>query len=367
MYLGIAGIGKIAGDYIELICTGRVPGVVLTALSSRNAEHLRQVQGRWPMLAKAALYTDYGEMLHSGKLDAVLICTPHAQHPAMALEALECGLPVLLEKPVGIDRTALAAVEAALAAAPQRTCGVMYVRRMSPCWRTVKQLVEAGTLGELVRATWVITDLYRTQAYYASGSWRGTWRSEGGGLLMTQASHQLDLLQWLCGMPDAVYARCASAGRAIEVENEATLLLHYPNGAHGQFIASAHESPGANRLELCGTKASILVENDRDVTVARLETDEREHAEHCPDAFTKVPQHMEKIHFDSADNMAQQAAMIADFAAAVQEGRAPACTFAQGLNSLEIIRAAYLSDWTAAESSVPPDAARFETFYQKKS
>ena len=109
MRLGIAGIGKIAGDYIELICTGRVPGVVLTALSSRNAEHLRQVQSRWPVLAKAALYTDYGEMLHSGKLDAVLICTPHAQHPAMALEALECGLPVLLEKPVGIDRTALAA------------------------------------------------------------------------------------------------------------------------------------------------------------------------------------------------------------------------------------------------------------------
>ena len=364
MRLGVAGIGRIAQDYIELICAGRVPGVSVGALSSRNAAHMEALQKQYHDLAQVPCFTDYGEMLHSGRIDAVLICTPHAQHPEMARQALTAGLHTLVEKPVGIDRTALRAVETLLAEKPDLTCGVMYVRRMSKAYSEIHRLVAAGTLGELVRATWLITNLYRTDAYYASGSWRGTWAGEGGGLLMTQASHQLDLLQWLCGMPASVLARCSTVDRPLQVENEAELFLTYPSGAHGHFIASAHESPGTNRLELCGTKGRIVVEDDSIVTVTRLAQDERVHARTCTDPFAKVPSAEENFVFDDADNKVQQAAMLADFAAAVREKRPPACPFADGLRSLDIIRGAYLSNWLKREVSIPCEEKEFDAHYR---
>lgn len=224
--LGIAGIGTIAKDYIGLIAGGQVGGVKLTALCSRNRESARQMDERYGLNSR--IFQDYGEMLRSGLVDGVLICTPHGQHPAMALQAVEAGIHVLVEKPAGILEEEVGAVLRALEQRPGLVCGVLYNRRASRAFRYVKGLVESGEIGELVRCTWIITDLYRTNAYYTSGSWRGTWRGEGGGLLMTQASHQLDLMQWICGMPSSVLARCSSVGRPIQVENEAELLLAYP-------------------------------------------------------------------------------------------------------------------------------------------
>lgn len=308
--LGIAGIGRIANDYIELICTGRVPDVEVAALSSRNAEHMKATAGRYPQLADIPCYTDYEEMLQSGKIDAVLICTPHGQHPIMAQQALAAGLHVLLEKPVGIDREALQQVETELQKHPQLVCGVMYVRRMSETYQAVKKLIDRDTLGQLVRATWIITNLYRTDAYYGSGSWRNTWRGEGGGLLMTQASHQLDLMQWLIGMPTEVLACCSTVDRPLQVENEAELLFTYPGGANGQFIASAHEYPGTNYLELCGTCGSITVQDDSKVTITGLLNSEPEFARTSKDPFGKIPSTRTAINFDDADNKVQQAAMI---------------------------------------------------------
>ena len=181
--LGIAGIGVIAGDYIGLIAGGRVQGLELTALCSRNEEHIQAVSERYGL--QVAAFTDYGEMLSSGAVDAVLICTPHGQHPSMARQALEAGLHVLVEKPVGIFADEVEELLDVLHSRSGLICGVLYNRRASQAYRYVHDLVQGGALGELVRATWIITDLYRTDAYYASGSWRGTWQGEGGGLLMT--------------------------------------------------------------------------------------------------------------------------------------------------------------------------------------
>ena len=164
---------------------------------------------------------------------------------------------MLVEKPVGIFADEVAEILPVLAERPELVCGVMYNRRAAQAYRHVKNLVQSGELGELVRCSWIITDLYRTEAYYTSGAWRGTWQGEGGGLLMTQASHQLDLMQWICGMPVSVLARCSTIGRPIQVENEAELFLTYLNGAHGHFIASAHECPGTNLLEICGRGAGF--------------------------------------------------------------------------------------------------------------
>ena len=355
--LGIVGIGRIAEDYIELISGGKVTDVRLTALCSRNAERAQEVAERYHL--NASVYQDYDAFLRSGEFDAVLICTPHGQHPVMTRQALERGIHVLVEKPVGIFADEVEEILPLLRQDPALVCGVLYNRRASKAFRYVKEAMERGAIGELVRCTWVLTNLYRTDAYYASGSWRGTWASEGGGLLMTQASHQLDLMQWLCGMPVSVRARCATVGRRIAVEYEAELFLTFPNGAHGQFIASAHECPGSNLLELCGTRGKITVRDDMDVTEEILSVDERDFAKGSPDPFEKPPFTRVTQHFDDSDNKVQQAATIQNFVGAVNGLGPVQCSLEEGLRSLRIIHGAYLSDWETREIALPAPEIEF--------
>lgn len=357
--LGIAGIGVIAGDYIGLIAGGRVQGLELTALCSRNEEHIQAVSERYGL--QVAAFTDYGEMLSSGAVDAVLICTPHGQHPSMARQALEAGLHVLVEKPVGIFADEVEELLDVLHSRSGLICGVLYNRRASQAYRYVHDLVQGGALGELVRATWIITDLYRTDAYYASGSWRGTWQGEGGGLLMTQASHQLDLMQWVCGMPASVLARCSTVERDIRVENEAELFLTYPNGAHGHFLASAHECPGTNLLEVCMTRGRVSIRNDSEVEILQLEEDERVFARTCPSSFGKVPGTAKTLTFDDSDNKVQQAATIENFARAVRSETDIQCSLEEGLRSLQIIHGAYLSHWLERTVPLPPPEDLFRS------
>ena len=355
--LGIVGIGRIAEDYIELISGGKVTDVRLAALCSRRMEHARETADRYHL--NVSVYQDYDAFLRSGELDAVLISTPHGQHPGMTRGALERGIHVLVEKPVGIFADEVEELLPLLRQNPAPVCGVLYNRRASKAFRYVKELMDGGAIGELARCTWVLTNLYRTDAYYTSGSWRGAWASEGGGLLMTQASHQLDLMQWLCGMPVSVRARCAAVGRRIAVENEAELFLTFPNGAHGQFIASAHECPGSNLLELCGTKGKITVRDDMDVTEEILSADERAFAKESPGPFAKPPFTRAARHFDDSDNKIQQAATIQNFVSAVSKREKLQCTLEEGLHSLRIIHGAYLSDWEKREIALPAPEIEF--------
>lgn len=340
--LGIAGIGVIANDYIRLMAGGRTTGIAITALCSRNAENCRKAVEAYG-LAEAEVFTDYTAMLASGRVDGVLICTPHPQHPAMTLEALEKGIHVLVEKPVGVDPRQVRQAIERLEQQPSLVCGVMYNRRMSATFRKAKELVECGAIGRLKRASWIITNLYRTDAYYRSSPWRGSWESEGGGLLMTQASHQLDLLQWLCGPPTAVLAHCRTVERSIEVENEATLLLQFAEGGMGQFIASGHETPGSNRLELAGSHGTLTITDDRDISLWTLEQAEDDFARQNNDLFGKPDCHCVTPPTQPDDNLTQQAAMLQNFADAVAGKTAIACTLREGLGSLEIIRGAYAS------------------------
>lgn len=362
--LGIAGVGTIANDYIELISDGRVADVTLTALCSRNTERVKAVSERYGLHVE--VFQDYNEFLSSGSADAVIICTPHGQHPAMTKQALDSGLHVLVEKPVGIFADEVSEVSAALTQHPGLVCGVLYNRRASKTYRYIKSLVQGGEVGELVRCTWIITNLYRTDAYYTSGSWRGTWQNEGGGLLMTQASHQLDLMQWICGMPTSVLARCATVGRRIQVENEAELFLAYPNGSHGHFIASAHECPGTNLLEICGTKGKIIVREDSQVEVLHLAQDERDFSKSCTAPFEKAPSFTQTLSFDDSDNKIQQAETIQNFARAVFGQEPIQCSLEDGLRSLQIIHGAYLSHWQGRAVSLPADEQEFRRQMEQK-
>lgn len=356
--LGLAGIGAIAHEYMSLIQAGMVKDVQITALSSRNPANLATAV-QTHRLEGVQIFTDYSTLLTSGLIDAVLICTPHQEHPAMAHQAIDHGLHVLVEKPIGVDPVAVRDLVTHLEAKPGLIGGVMYNRRHSSAYQRVHQLLARKAVGDLVRVTWLITNLYRTPAYYSSSPWRGTWQGEGGGLLMTQASHQLDLLQWLCGMPRAVKAFCQTAERVIDVENEAVLFLRYAGQALGQFIASARETPGTNRLEICGTGGQIVVENDSLVRVSTLSMDERDFARESTSPFGQPGfSTIEHVHQDK-DNRIQHAATIQNFVDTCLGRAEITCSLADAANSLAIIQAAYLSNWTGQEISIPASEQAF--------
>ncbi len=362
--LGIAGIGTIANNYIGLIADGKVSGVEIAALCSHNLDHMQAVSEKYAL--GASLYQSHEELLAYHRLDGVLICTPHGLHLRMTKSVLEAGLHVLTEKPVGIFCDEAEEALAEQRKHPELVCGVLYNRRAAKAFRYVKNVLEAGRIGELVRCTWIITNLYRTNAYYASGSWRGTWQGEGGGLLMTQASHQLDLLQWLCGMPRSVLARCSTINRPIQVENEAELFFSYPNGAHGHFIASAHETPGTNLLEICGTKGRITVRDDKDIELIYLDKDERDHTKTCAGPFEGITSQKEQISFDDSDDKIQHAATIQNFIQAAKGEAVIQCSLEEGLRSLQIIHGAYLSGWQEKSIALPADKGEFRAFMEKR-
>lgn len=362
--LGIVGMGIIANDYLTLISEGRVDNMEVTALCSRELTRAEETAKRYGLRAKA--FSDYEEMLSSGCVDAVLICTPHTQHMSMAQLAFERGIHVLVEKPVGIFGGEVENNLAIQRAHPELVCGVMYNRRASKAYRYVHELVHSGELGDLVRCSWLMTNLYRPNSYYGTSPWRGTWKGEGGGLLMTQASHQLDLMQWICGMPESVLGRISTVNRPIKVENEAELFLAYPGGAHGHFIASAHECPGTNRLEICGTKGRVTVTDDSVVEVIRLEEDEREFAVKCPLPFEKVPGTSESLFFDDSDNKLQHAATIQNFVNAVEAGEKIQCSLEEGYGSLQIIHGAYLSHWLGRSVDLPCDEKEFRRLLEEQ-
>ena len=362
--LGIAGIGIIANDYIGLIADGRVASVKLTALCTRSQEKLDRMVEKYDLDVQT--FRDYEQMLDSGCVDAVLICTPHGLHPVMCRQALSRGIHVLLDKPVGIFADEIPACLDLLEKDPRLVCGVIYNRRASKAFNHIQEVVARGDIGELVRCTWLITNLYRTDAYYGTSAWRGSWATEGGGILMTQASHQLDLMQWVCGMPSKVMARCTTVNRPIAVENEAELFLTYPNGAHGHFIASAHECPGTNLLEICGTRGRISIRDDSEVEILRLEVDEREFTRTCPNPFAKAPGQVEKLFFDDSDNKIQQAAIIENFATTILGKTKIYCPLVEGLGSLQIIHGAYMSSWLGREVDLPVDEKEFRRMLEER-
>lgn len=364
--LGVVGLGAIAHDYIELICQGNVLDVSLTALCSREKAKLTQIIDHYPTLCNVSCYTKYEQMITSGQVDAVLICTPHGLHPAMTRQAVQAGLHVLTEKPVGISIEEVKSVLVQLRTHPELRCGVLFNRRSSRVYQYVRDLVLTGTLGELVRVTWLITNLYRTNVYYQSSPWRGSWSEEGGGLLMTQASHQLDLMQWICGMPNQVWSKCSTVGRPALTENEAELFFSYPNGANGQFIASAHECPGVNRFEICGTRGSVTVQDDTDVLVVCLNEDERSFAKASPSPFALVPHTKRSVRFEGEPNTVQQAATIQNFVNAIERSTPLQCPLEEGLRSLQIIHSAYVSQEIRQEIPIPVSEAKFQEFLARQ-
>ena len=349
--LGIVGLGM-GALHANLILSGKAPGLTLAAVADPNAEK----REKFP---SAAGFATAAEMFASGLIDAVLIATPHYSHTTLGIEALRAGLHVLVEKPISVHKADAERLIAAHAAAkPGRVFAAMFNQRTDPYYLKIREWIAGGALGELRRVQWTITNWFRTEAYYASGYWRATWKGEGGGVLLNQSPHNLDLFQWLFGQPVRVRAHCGF-GRyhAIEVEDDVTAYVEFANGATGVFVTSTGEAPGTNRLEIAGENGRIVFENDR-LVFTRNETGMTAFSRAATEGFAR-PATTEEV-FSAPDRGGQHAEILENFAAAISRGEALIAPAAEGLRSVELANAMLLSAWADETVSLPLDGARYE-------
>jgi len=347
---GIIGMGNMGRFHAEYLQAGKVPRAELTAVSDAIPANLE----RYKHLKTFARSED---LIRSGEVDAVIIATPHFLHTSIGIDALGQGLHVLVEKPISVHK---ADCERLLAAhtRPRQIFGAMFQLRTEGRYRKMRRLIEGGELGTLVRVSWIITDWYRTEAYYASGGWRATWKGEGGGVLLNQCPHNLDLLQWLCGRPARVRGFC-QLGRYhdIEVEDNVTAYLEFPNGATGVFITSTGEAPGTNRFEICGERGKLVLENNR-LTFTRNEVSMIEFSRTSKAGFAKPEVWNVEVPFESAGG--SHVDITQNFVAAILDGAPLLCPAAEGIYSVELANAILYSSLENRTVELPLDGAAYE-------
>ncbi len=352
--LGIIGAGNMGSGHAKNILGGKCPEITITAMADRKASRRDWVKENVP---GAEIFTEGSDLIKSGKCEAVLIATPHYQHPTLAAEAFEAGLHVMCEKPAGVYTLQVRDMIAAADKHPELTFGMMFNQRTNCVYRKVKEMLENGELGEMKRMSWIVTDWYRTQFYYDSGAWRATWAGEGGGVLLNQCPHQLDLLQWLCGLPVKVHAFTHEGKwHDIEVEDDVTAYLEFANGATGVFITTTGDAPGTNRLEITGTKGRVICEGD-EVIFDKLEMDEREWCKTCPEGFKKPES--ERVTVETDGQNIQHPAVLNAFAAKIAGKGELVADGREGINGLMLSNAIHLSSWLGETVSLPIDEKKF--------
>lgn len=355
--IGIIGLGNIGKYHAGYLQDGKVSRCTLTAVADPFAP-LEPWQKKG-----LKTFQDGEEMMKSGELDAVIIATPHYQHTTLGIAAFEVGLHVMVEKPISVHKADAERLIAAQQQHPNKVFGAMFQLRTEPRYRRMKQLIESGELGDIVRVNWINTDWFRTEIYYASGGWRATWKGEGGGVLLNQCPHNLDILQWLCGMPAKVRGFC-QIGRYhnIEVEDNVTAYLEWANGATGVFITSTGEAPGTNRFEICGTRGKLLLEHNR-LHFTRNDTDMLTFSRESKVGFAKPQVWNVEIPFE--DVPAQHATLMQNFVDAILDGGELVAPGADGMNSIELANSALYSSLMGQTIELPLDGAAYEAKLQQ--
>jgi len=363
VHLGIIGFGNMGTSHMMNYLQGSFKRTKITAIADINPSRLIVAQG---MLPGVAVYNTADDLIASGACNAVLIATPHYDHPPQAIMALEAGLHVLCEKPAGVFTKQVCAMNDA-AAKSDAIFAIMYNQRTKPLHQEIRKRIESGQYGELRRFNWIINSWYRTQAYYNSGGWRATWAGEGGGVLINQCPHQLDLWQWFTGMPCNVRANCHE-GRwhDIEVEDDATIYVDYPNGATGVFVSTTGDPAGTNRLEITLDRAKLVLEHNK-LTITELEESTKEHLANCPQGFGNIKS-QEVVIEDSDTEVSEHSMVLNAFAHAIVEND-PSLLYArgeEGIHGLSISNAAHLSSWLGRDVALPMDEELFYAELQKK-
>ena len=352
--MGIIGIGNMGSGHIGNLLKGLVPEIELTAVA--DIREARRAWAKETLPESVAIFEDGDSLIDSGACDAVLIAVPHYDHPTFAIKAFEKGLHVMCEKPAGVYTKQVREMNEA-AAKTDKVFGMMFNQRTNHVYRKMKELVSSGEYGKIKRVNWIITDWYRTQAYYNSGGWRATWAGEGGGVLLNQCPHNLDLLQWICGLPVKVQAFCHNGKwHDIEVEDDVTAYLEFENGATGVFTTSTADAPGTNRFEVTMEKGKLVCENDT-LSLYELEVNEREHCFTSKEGFEKPAGHEVKVETDG-ENL-QHVGVLRAFAANILRGEPLVARGEEGINGLTLSNAMHLSSWLGKPVEIPFDEDLF--------
>jgi predicted dehydrogenase len=354
--LGVIGLGNIGQHHVSYLLAGKITGGELVAVSDAVPSKME----RYKILKT---FSSPEAMIESGAVDAVIIATPHYQHTTLGIAALEKGLHVMVEKPISAHKADAERLIAAHSRHATMVFAGMFQLRSEPRYLKIRKLIQDGELGDLVRMNWIMTDWFRTEAYYASGGWRATWKGEGGGVLLNQCLHNLDVMQWLLGMPARVRGFC-QLGRFhnIEVEDNVSAYLEYSNGATGIFVSSTGETPGTNRFEIVGTRGKLVLEKEK-ILFTRNEQDMLEYSRTAKLGFARPEIWNVEIPFDNAGN--QHAELTQNFVNAILNGEPLIAPGEEGIRSVELANVILFSSLLGKSVELPMDSAAYEKQLQK--
>jgi len=353
--LGIIGIGNMGTGHANNIRDGHCPEVELVAIADCNPKRLAWAKEQYS--DGITYFDDAIEMLDSGMIDSCLVAVPHYDHPKYAIECMKRGIHVMVEKPAGVYTLQVREMNEEADRHPEVVFGLMFNQRTNCLYRKMRELVQSGKYGQIRRTNWLITNWYRPQAYYDSGDWRATWSGEGGGVLLNQCPHQLDLWQWICGMPVKVRSFMKfGQWHDIEVEDDVTTYVEYENGATGVFITTTGDAKGTNRFEIQMDGAKLVAENDT-LTVLEFETPEPEFTKTNKIPFGNLKAHQIDPELDGCNE--QHKGVVNAWASAILHGTELVADGREGINGLTLSNAMHLSAFIDKEVTLPMDEQQF--------
>ncbi|MFJ5622884.1 Gfo/Idh/MocA family protein [Peribacillus loiseleuriae] len=370
--LGIIGVGVQGSNYTRFILEGKVKNMMIGAFCDIDPAKKKMCAEAYPDIP---FFDHYMDMLNSGEVDAIVTTVPHYLHPEIGIEALKREIHILVEKPAGVYTKQVKELNKFAVSKPELTFAVFFNQRTNPLYQKVKELIDNGDIGAIRRTNWIITTWWRSQAYYDQSEWRATWGGEGGGVLVNQAPHQIDLLQWICGMPKKVYANIKYGfQRNIPVEDEVTALIDYRNGATGVFVTCTHDILGTDRFEILGDKGKIVVDNSKKITIKRLHKPESEMSDSLSweesknlmkDIGPSGIYSEETFEFQSVWGQ-QHITILENFAANILDGTELIAPGSDGIHGVALANAIHLSSWLGKEVELPIDDDLFLEELTKK-
>ncbi len=358
---GIIGVGKQGSMYAKRMAMGHAKNAKLVAIADISEDRRAWAK---KSLKGVEVFEDYKEMIEKANLNAVMVVVPHYFHTTIAKYTISHGINTLVDKPVSVYTKDARELNEFAAQYPEVAFGMMYNQRTNPLYKKAKELMEDGTMGSLKRVSWIITDWYRPQAYYNQGGWRGTWNGEGGGALINQCPHQLDLIQWIVGMPKMVRAyNQVGFNRDITVENDVTAYFQYEGGGTGTFITSTHDAPGTNRLEIDCDGGQIIIDKNN-MKVIILKEKESTYGQTVKKFMPKPPAKVEKysmnpIQMGLNQLKGQHFGVINAFTKHITHGTPMTGKGIEGINGLTISNAIMLSSWTGEDIHLPINEEQF--------
>ena len=356
--IGVVGLGNMGSGHMQW-CS-EIPTIELAACCDIVQEKAEKFGKQYNI----PYFTDAEEMMKSGLIEAIVIAVPHYDHTTITVKAFSYGLHVLTEKPIAVHKNDALKMIKAHEEHPDKIFAAMFQQRLSSVYRKLRELIQRGEFGEIQRINWIVTTWFRSQTYYDSGTWRATWKGEGGGVLLNQCPHHIDLFQWLFGMPSKVRANCAIGKyHKIEVEDEVTAFFEYPDGKTAVFITSTGEAPGTNRLEITCQRGRVVLEDEK-IKFLRNEIPTAEFLVTTDTMFGVPPVWPIDVPVPANPEGPFHKQVLTNFADAILNGTPLVANGEEGLHSVELANAMLYSSMNNVDTPIPLDGDAYEKMLQ---